>query len=236
MIPKTAQRLQAIALRKKGFSYSEIQKYIPVSISSLSLWLNKMKLSEKQKVRLTRKGDIARSLGSIALKNNRLAKSKNIINEAISEIKGINIDDLMLIGIMLYWAEGSKQKEHNPSTEVVFSNSDPKMIQVYLKWLKTCLKIPDENIVFEIYIHKSYKRSIRSLRDHWSSITNFPYSMFGRVYFKKNKVHSYRKNRGPSYGGVLRIRVKKSTDLNRKITGWTEGIYLQSGVASQNEL
>ncbi len=195
MIPKTAQRLKAVELRKKGLSYSEIQKYIPVSISSLSLWLNKIKLSEKQKVRLTRKGDKARSLGSKALKNNRLARSESIINEAASEIKSLSKNDLMLIGIILYWAEGSKQKEHNPSTEVVFSNSDPKMILVYLKWLKTCLQIPDENIVFEIYIHKSYRRSIRSLRNHWSSITNFPYSMFGKVYFKKNKVHSYRKNR-----------------------------------------
>lgn len=236
MIAKTAQKLKAIELRKNGLSYSEIQEEVPVSQSSLSLWLCNIKLSKRQKDRLDRKGDSARKLGSITLKNQRLKRTSEIIKKASSEIENLNMKDLMLIGTTLYWAEGNKQKEHNPSVEVVFSNSDPKMIQVYLRWLKVCLKIPDESIVFEIYIHKSYKRTMKSLKNYWSSITNFPYFMFKKIYFKKNKIHSYRKNMGLSYAGVLRIRVRKSTDLNRKIIGWTEGIYLKSGVATQNEL
>ncbi len=236
MIPKTAQKLKAIDLRKKGLSYSEIQKYVQVSQSSLSLWLSNIKLSREQKDRLDRKGDGPRKLGSIALKNQRIKRTSEIIKKASSEIENLSLKELMLIGITLYWAEGNKQKEHNPSVEVVFSNSDPKMIQIYLKWVKECLNIPSERLVFEIYIHKSYKRSPQSLRSYWSTITGFPSSMFKKIYFKKNKIHSFRKNMGLDYAGVLRIKIRKSTDLNRQIMGWTKGICLRCGVATQNEL
>src|SRR3972149_11 len=139
MKAKTSQKNKAIKLRKQGYSYSEIQKKVQVSQSSLSLWLNTIKLSNKQKDRLTRKGDKARKLGSASLKKSRILKTRDIIKKSSSEIKNINKENLMLIGTILYWAEGSKQKEHNPSKEVIFTNSDPKMIRIYLRWLKECL-------------------------------------------------------------------------------------------------
>ena len=104
------------------------------------------------------------------------------------------------------------------------------MIRIYLRWLKECLGVSGDRLVFEIYIHRTYKRSKEDLKLHWSTLTGIPISNFEKVYFKKNKVLSYRKNRGSEYGGVLRIKVRKSTDLNRKITGWVQGICLQSGV------
>lgn len=52
--------------------------------------------------------------------------------------------------------------------------------------------------------------------------------MLSKIYLKKNKVNSYRKNKGEGYHGVLRITVKKSTDLNRKVMGLVEGICLHS--------
>jgi len=200
--PKTHQKLQAIKLRKMGLSYSEILKKIQVSQSSLSLWLHGIKLTKFQELRLKRKGNKARKLGSEILKGYRISKSRKIINDAALEINTISKNNLMLIGTALYWAEGSKQKEHKPSKEVIFSNSDSKMIQLYLKWLERCLKIPSERIVFEIYIHETYKKTVLELASFWSKITGFPVSKFRRVYFKKNKVHSFRKNRGLEYGGV----------------------------------
>lgn len=232
MIAKTKLKIEAIKLRKKGFSYSEILETVHVSQSSLSLWLHAIKLNKKQILRINKKGDLARKTGSVALKKYRILKTRKIIKYAISEVGNIDKKDLMFIGTALYWAEGNKQKEHNPSANVIFSNSDPRMIRIYLKWLRECLKISEDQLVIEIYIHRTYKRSIENLKHHWAAITNIPFSRFEKVYFKRNKVHSFRKNRGAEYGGVLRIRIRKSTDLNRKIAGWIEGICLRCGVAS----
>lgn len=236
MRPKLDLQFKAVKFRKKGLSYSEIGKRLPVSKSSLSLWLKNIVLTDSQIHRLARKGDLARKMGSAALKKHRIDKTRTIVASAKSEIGKINKNVLMLLGTVLYWAEGSKQKEHNVSKEMVFSNSDPKMIRLYIKWLKECLEIPNERIAFEIYIHKSHKKSVEELVSYWSNITTFPREAFRKIYFKKNKVRTMRKNRGPNYSGVLRIYVRRSTDLNRKISGWIEGICLQAGVGQDFEL
>jgi len=43
---------EAIKLRKKGFSYSEIKKEMDVSKSTLSLWCRDVAISEDQALRL----------------------------------------------------------------------------------------------------------------------------------------------------------------------------------------
>jgi transcriptional regulator with XRE-family HTH domain len=224
MLTYPVLRERARELRKLGLSYTEIHEKVPVSKSTLSLWLSDIALTQEQRQRLLAKMVAAQPLASQTLKRNRILRTEIIIKEAKKEIGKISERDLWLLGVFLYWAEGHKQKEHNPSRGVMFNNSDPSMIKFYLKWLNVCLKIPSENIWFEIYIHKTYQKAEKDLKDYWSKITNFPVSKFDRIYLKKNKVHSFRKNRGDNYWGVLRIGVKKSTDLNRKITGWVEGI------------
>lgn len=227
MRAKTLDKAVAINLRRKGFSYSEILKTLKVSKSSLSEWLRKVKITNPQIERLRSINAKARSLGSIALKEKRIKKTDEIIHKSKVQIKEINLETLRIIGSMLYWAEGSKQNTTKPSKELIFTNSDPKMIKVYLLWLKKCLLVERDNIKFEIYIHESYETKRENLSKHWSSITGFPVSMFGKIYFKRNKVNSTRKNRDKSYYGVLRVTVRKSTDMNRKVMGWVEGVYLK---------
>lgn len=227
MGPKPKQREKVIKLRRKGLSYSEIKRLIPVSKSSLSLWLKGIALSDEQIKRLRAKGDAARLLGSKALKDMRIKRTEKVVNKAISEVGELSNRELWLIGTALYWAEGAKQKDYHPSQRVCFSNSDPLMIKLYLKWLRDSLEICFNNIRFEIYIHETYQKTIRELTTYWSEVTDFPIEKFNKVYFKKNKVNSFRRNRGPEYNGVLRITIVKSTDLNRKITGWTKGICME---------
>jgi len=217
-------RKEAVRLRLQGLSYTEIQEKIHISKYSLIKWLRHIPLTEKQRKRLIDKSKAGRIYGSNLLKKERIRRTKEIVGRAIGEVKPLNKDDLWLTGTVLYWAEGHKQKEHRPSQRVCFSNSDPKMLKIFLKWLKECLCVEAENVVFEIYIHRTYRKTRKELSKHWSRITNFPLNKFSTVYYKKNKVHSFRKNRGENYHGVLRISVKRSTDLNRKITGWIYGV------------
>ena len=49
---KFKERIKAVALRKKGRSYSEIIKKIKVSKGTLSVWLKDVELTYKQKERL----------------------------------------------------------------------------------------------------------------------------------------------------------------------------------------
>ncbi len=230
MLSKTSEKDEAVKLRKNGSSYSEILNKVKVSRSTLSEWLRNIKISSVQVDRLRSKNAQARKLGSIALRNNRIIKSKNIINKSKLEISCLDINSLRVIGTTLYWAEGSKQNEHEPSKELIFTNSDPKMLKLYLLWLRRCLLVKKDNIKFEIYIHETYNKTPSELSKYWAGVTKFEIDKLQKIYLKKNKVSSYRKNRGDNYHGVLRITVRRSTDLNRKVMGWVEGICLQTGM------
>lgn len=221
---------KSIELRKRGLSYSEIIRQIPVSKSTLSLWLHLVELSKKQKQRLTDKKLASALKGAQARKTQRIKISNEIKVESCAQIKSINYKELLLIGTALYWAEGSKEKEHSVSQGVIFSNSDPLMIKLFIKWLKEILNVKEEEIVPEIYIHENSINNIVAVKKYWSGITNIPISEFNRVYFKKNKLSTKRKNIGKNYYGLLRIRVRRSTNMNRKISGWIEGVLKNCGI------
>ncbi len=228
---KLKERELALNLRRKGLSYSEILSQVPVAKSSLSLWLKSVGLAKAQKQRLTEKKLISARRGAEARRQQRLTITKEIKEKAKKEIDGsISLRELWLMGIMLYWAEGSKEKEYDQGVPVVFSNSDPFMIKVFLKWVKFCLQIPDIQIDFDIYIHDNHVDKTAEVGQYWSEITGFPRLNFDKIYFKKHIPKTIRKNTGNSYHGLLRIKIKSSTNLNRKISGWIEGICLNCGV------
>ena len=140
------------------------------------------------------------------------------------DITHITKRELWLIGVALYWAEGSKEKEYYPGSGIQFGNSDPRMIQVFLKWLFEVIEVHPSEVKFEIYIHENSKNDVNMVKRYWSKVTSFPESTFSRIYFKKHNIKTKRRNIGDLYYGGLRITVKTSSTLVRKITGWTEAI------------
>lgn len=212
---------RAVALRKEGLSYSEILKKVPVARSTLCIWLRSVNLSKRQKQKLTQRKLDAIIRGGIKVHQNRLNKCSRIREQALREAEKMMENPLWLAGIMLYWGEGTKEKENSHHGQrVAFNNSDPKMLKVYLKWLEEVLKISGKDIKKEIYIHET--GNLEKALEFWSKELACEKTDF-KVYFKKNKVKKVRYN-NENYYGLVRITVRKSTNLNRRIAGWTEGI------------
>ena len=223
------QRL-VIKLRKEGYTYSEILNRVPVAKSTISLWLRSVGLAEKEIQRLTQKKLLAARRGGEARKIQRIEATKRIKKDAHKEISKIGEREFLMLGTMLYWAEGSKNKEYRPSQGISFSNSDPLMIKFFLNWLNECLNMTPERIKMDIYLHRDQFDRIEEIRRYWAIKTGFPEAKFGKIYAKEHKIKSKRRNVGNKYFGLVRIRVCRSTDLNRKIEGWIEGIANQCGV------
>lgn len=225
MIRKEKLKNEVIALRKSGLSYSEILKQVPVAKSTVSLWLRDVGLSKQQKQRLTDKKLAAIARGGAAKRQQRILLTEKIHTEAEKELGKLSQREFWLLGIALYWAEGSKEKEGAPGTGVSFSNSDGRMIHLFVKWLTENRGIERQHIRFEIYIHENNKHRLEQVRRYWAEMTGFPVEKFVAVYFKKNKIKSNRKNVGALYYGVLRVKVNASSSLNRRINGWVKAIY-----------
>lgn len=214
---------EAISLRKKGLTYSEILEKIPVAKSTLSIWLRSVKLAKKQKQRITEKRRKAQLRGAKARKKQRLAIEKKLVRAGLQEVGSLTKRDLFLIGTALYWAEGSKQTVKYVSQGVIFSNSDPGMIQVFLRWLEEICNIPEKDIAFELYIHQSGDKP--KAINFWVNKLNIPPKRLTRIYLKHHKPLK-KINKKKEYHGLLRVRVNRSTSLNRKIKGWAKGIQL----------
>jgi hypothetical protein len=221
MIPKVEEKEKAIKLRKEGFSYSEILKEIPIARSTLSLWLRSVGLAKAQFQRTTQKRIAGGLRGAATRKRSRISITEEIKSKARKEVVEISQRDLWLIGISLYWAEGTKEKSYKPGTGITFNNSDPKMILLFLKWLREVFKINDSFISLELYIHETadHKKALK----YWTHTLQVPTKKF-KVYFKKNKIKTIRRNTGSDYHGLIRVRASRSSSLHRQIDGWIEGI------------
>lgn len=215
---------RAIALRQEGLSYREIMQTVPVAKSTIGLWLRSVGLSQQQKQRLTEKKLAAIQKGADAKKQQRIETTEEIMTEAIREVTSVSRRELWLIGIMLYWAEGSKEKEYRPSGQVRFTNTDPDMICLFLRWLKkVCGKTMDD-LIFSIYIHDLQRQRTSEIVEFWSKTIGCSNDRLRRVYYKKGNPKTKRKNVGATYHGTLVIKVRSSTTLIRRIAGWTQGV------------
>lgn len=220
---KSAEKENAIRLRKEGKTYSEIMTEIPIAKSTLSEWLKSVKLAKSQKQYITKKKRESALRGARARHETRISEVRTLQHEGTIEVGELSARELWLIGTALYWAEGSKQYEHSPSTGVVFNNSDSRMIRVFLRWLEQ-MKVPSSSICFELYVHEARKSDVPVFKQWWVRELGISIARLDRVYFKKGNPKTRRKNTANLYHGLIRIKVNSSTVLNRKINGWVHGI------------
>lgn len=219
MIKKEKEKKLAIRLRKKGLSYNEILKKVPAAKSTLSVWLQNIGIGKKQKQRLTLKRKLAQLKAQAACRKIRTDKEKAIITAAKKEVGTISRKNLWLIGTILYWAEGTKQKKNNVSQRVSFVNSDPKMVILFDKWLREICSWKKENLIYTLYIHRTANKE--KDRKFWENLLKINIK---KIYFKTHTPRTNRENINKNYHGLLRIDARRSTDLNRKIQGWILGI------------
>ena len=225
---KSAEKERAIQLRREGKTYSEILSEISVAKSTLSEWLKSVQLAKPQKQRITKKRKESALRGAQARRTARVTEVQSLKHKGLADISEISNRELWLIGVALYWAEGAKQHEHSPSTGIMFANSDPEMIVVFMKWLEQAgVSLPE--IWFELYVHETRKSESADFRRWWARELGVPLQKLNRVYFKKGNPKTRRKNVGDLYHGLIRIKVNSSTTLNRKINGWVHGIVVSLG-------
>lgn len=219
---KDELRVLAVELRKEGRSYAEIQEVVPVSKSTLSLWLRDVLVDEAGRSRLADRERAGRENAAAALRARREAAETRIINEASAQIPVALADsELFLVGLALYWAEGTKAKPWNPSEGVCLINSDPDVIRVFLAWL-ALLGVGRDQLTFRVAIHKS--GDVDAAEQFWADVVGVDRAALDRTTLKRHEQRLARKLPSNAYVGCLCVKVRKSTDFNRQIVGWWRGI------------
>ena len=219
---KFEEKLKAEKLREQGESIKVIAKKLKVSPSTVSYWCRNIKLSPRQIGELERRArdpHYGRRLEyALTQQRKRIEKTERLKEKGIKEVGTLSKRELFLVGVALYWAEGFKK-----DTQVGFASSDPNMIQLFLKWLFDCCGYRSRDLIIRVTANISHKHRIQEIQDYWSKIISIPSVDFRKPFYQKVKWKKVYKNPN-EYFGVLRVRVRKSTDFLRKIHGWIEGV------------
>src|SRR3989344_6169070 len=133
MKSRLKEKEMCIKLRKQGYSYKEIMKEVNVSKSSLSGWFKFLDLSSEEEAGLQERAlkniGNGRERAALSNRNKRIEREAAALKEAQKIFDLFKNDTIFVLGIGLYWAEGSKR-----TSAFQFVNSDPAMILFMLYW------------------------------------------------------------------------------------------------------
>lgn len=221
---------KAFKLRLSGKSYREISKELNIPKSTLSAWFSNLQLSEEIRNKINEKG--RKKSIMLLLERNRkqtdfaIKRNFDIRQKAKKQINDFSQNELLLLGVSLYWAEGYKklfvkngrELTHHP---VSFTNSDPEMVKMFLRFIREICKVDEKRIKASVRIfeHQNEKQLIK----YWQDITGIMEENFGKVYVGVSKSSQGKRpyNRLPY--GTIQVRIG-STELFHRILGWIEGL------------
>jgi hypothetical protein len=124
------------------------------------------------------------------------------------------LEQLKLVGIILYLGEGGKTKRM-----VRLANSDPEIIKIMMRFFREICNVPETK--FSGYIHTFAHVDINKTEKYWSKITGIPRRRFYKTYIKPSSASQQKRNTLPF--GTFDIYVC-DTKLFLTIIGWIEKI------------
>mgnify|MGYP000170949931 CR=1 FL=1 len=198
---KPEKKAKARHYRQQGKSMKWIAEKLQVARSSVSVWTRDIQLTPEQEENLQNSNARrdAQKKGSQA----NLIKHRNKRKQYQEEgrAKAREKDSLHLAGCMLYWAEGSKNRN-----EIKFVNSDADMIRVFMKFLRECLLIDDKDIKIRIVAYLGNDLSKLDIQNYWLSLVGLDKTHLNKCVFDNQPSSSQQKGRKLLYG-VCEIRV-----------------------------
>ncbi|MER6526698.1 hypothetical protein [Streptomyces sp. NPDC001508] len=221
-------RDKARELRLQGRTYDQIQLELGCSKSSISLWVRDLprpehRRSRKEAAAIARKGWEAR----LRIRDEERQHTKSAARESIGNL---STRELFLAGVVLYWAEGAKDKSYSRRERLQFINSDPNVIILFLRWLEV-LGVERERLRFRLSIHES--ANVLDAEEFWAGLVGAEPSAFQKASLKKHNPKTRRKNTSETYRGCLIIYVLGSADLYRRVEGAWYGIVDSAREADQ---
>lgn len=214
---KSRERLLAREMRTKGESLGVIAEKLGVSKSSAGLWTRDIVLNQEQMENLLQRDLAGLERGRIKAqawhRNERNLRVNTYGQIGSQRVDSISSRELFLIGLALYWAEGSKT-----GRRIIFVNSDPNMIRLFIRWAMECFGIKSIDFSCRIQINESHESRLNDIQKHWLIVTGVPETQFT----KPTLIHAITKkhyDNPEQYFGVLAIKVRGSTNMSYLVDG-----------------
>ncbi len=166
---KVTEQQRARELRAQAWTLQEIAVELGVSKSSVSLWVRDVEFTPRP-----------RNRGHPSMKPHplhvaRLADIERCRVEGAARIGQLSDREFVVLGLALYAGEGSKTRG-----DVYFANSDPRMIWMFVTWLRRFFVVDEARLRVKLYLHEGL--DLAAAIGFWSQLTSIPPSQFGKPY------------------------------------------------------
>ncbi len=156
----------------------EIKKFYYIDKLSMREIAEKLSISIDAIVYFMRKHHLKRRDFS---EINRLRFENKVPSFKIRPINSVYLKELKAIGAMLYWGEGYKSEK---GSIVDFANSDPKMILIFLNFLRNIYGLNEKRLRVLLYCYAD--QNVNKLIRYWSKLTKIPQNQFSKPYTRKD--------------------------------------------------
>jgi hypothetical protein len=176
---KTTEQNRARDLRAQGWTIKEIEAELGVSRSSVSIWVRDVHVDpEVWAERVRKRRNYGWEKRRETFDRRRALEAARDVEDARTRLGVISDRDLFIAGIALYAGEGSKRRG-----SVSFPNSDPRMIVLFLAFLRRFFAIDEARFRVRIYLHEGL--DLDAATTFWSDVTAIPPAQFRKPYRAK---------------------------------------------------
>jgi transcriptional regulator with XRE-family HTH domain len=176
---KPEERKRARELRQEGWAIHEIAKELKIRKETVSKWLRDIELTEDMKAKMKERNPHWESQQKGAQVNKEKAYELRINYQEAGRNKAQEGSFLHLIGSMLYWAEGAKDR-----TALRFINTDANMLKLFMRFLREEMNVEDEFIGLQVLHHTTDENEITRIRKYWLECLELPSSTRVSMYVK----------------------------------------------------
>jgi len=152
--------------------YKRIAAALEVSVGSAYLWTKDIELTAEQNtanLRGPRGPHNPEHVRKRALAWAARCRSRRAIDQAIGRAAARSGNPLHLAGCMLYWAEGSKRRN-----SIQFTNSDPRMVAFFRKFLVEALGLEPAEIHLSINVYTNNGLTLEEIEGYWLDLLELP--------------------------------------------------------------
>lgn len=201
---KVEEKKKARELRCQGMSMGDIARSVGAAKSTVSLWVRDIKLTNEQILTLAARNPAAgranwdREKVIETWKNKRLEYQER--GREMARRFAENKD--FVIGCMLYWAEGAKDR-----SVPMFCNSDPAMMAIYMNFLRKYFSdVDEERLRVSITCYLDCGMTLEEIQDYWLKVLDLQRSNLRKCVVDKYPKLSNRKRKRKLPHGVCRVQ------------------------------
>jgi hypothetical protein len=184
-------------------SIKEIAQLVGVAPSSVSLWVRDVPLTPEQHASLRQRNPLYNRQLRGANGNAERWRAIRAGHQEEGRETARRKDWLFVAGVMLYWAEGDKT--HRNAARI--SNSDPEVLRLFVRFLRECLEIPNDQMRVTCHLFADHVERQREIEQSWLDELGLTRDRLCKSFVNTYSKYSQKKRQGRLPYGTTRLTV-----------------------------